>query len=117
MNDGWKIIYYQTINGGYPVKEFIGSLNSKAKSKIINALDLLEEFGISLGLPHSKRISGRELWELRILGKDNMRILYVAIIGKTFLLLHGFQKKKQKTESRDIKIAESRLEDYKLRLK
>src|SRR3989338_11349734 len=117
MNDGWKIIYYQTINGDYPVKEFIDHLNSKAKSKIINAIDLLGEFGIRLSLPHSKRMSRSNLWELRILGKNNIRILYVAIIGKTFLLLHGFQKKKQKTDRRDIKIAESRLEYYKLRLK
>lgn len=117
MDDRWKIIYYQTVNGDYPAKVFINSLNAKAKSKIINAIDLLAEFDIRLGLPHSKRMSESELWELRILGKDNLRILYVAIIGKTFLLLHGFKKKKQKIDRKDIKIAERRLDDYKLRSK
>lgn len=117
MNDNWRIIYYQTNRGNSPVKEFINDLNPKAKSKIINTIDLLEEFGIRLGSSHSKKLTGTNLWELRILGEDNIRIFYAAIIGKIFLLLHGFQKKKLKTDRRNIKIAEERLKDYKLRSK
>lgn len=96
---------------------FIDNLNAKAKSKVINALDLLTEFGIRLGLPHSKKLTGTNLWELRILGSDSIRIFYVAVVDKKFLLLHAFQKKKQKTDRREIKLAEERLVEYKLRLK
>jgi phage-related protein len=58
------------------------------------------------------KIIGTDLWELRILGKDNLRILYIAVTGRTFVLLHGFKKKKNKTPQKEIKIAESRLTEY-----
>lgn len=115
MDTKWKIDYYETENGKVPVLEFIDALDAKAKSKVINALDLLEEFGIKVGLPKVGKIRGTELWELRILGKDNIRIFYVTKVGKSFLLLHGFIKKKQKTDTREIKIALERLKDYYLR--
>ncbi len=111
----WKIIYYETTQGNSPIFEFIQNLNPKAKSKIINILDLLKESGVQLGLPHAKKITGTPLWELRTLGQDNIRIFYVTVVEKSFLLLHGFQKKKQKTDKKEVKIAEERLKDHKLR--
>jgi phage-related protein len=78
-------------------------------------LDLLEEFGIKVGPPKVEKVRGTELWELRILGKDNIRIFYVTKTGQSFLLLHGFIKKKQKTGTREIKTALERLKDYYLR--
>lgn len=117
MDRKWKIVYYKTLQETNPVYDFVNSLDGKAKSKIINAIDLLEEFGVRLGLPHVKKLTGTPLWELRILGGDNIRIFYIAIAGKSFLLLHAFQKKKTKTDRRDIKIAEYRLRDYKARQK
>lgn len=111
----WKIEYYKTSSGKFPVFDFIQGLPPKSKSKIINALDLLEEFGIRLKPPHSKKLAGTDLWELRILGGDNLRVFYVAVVSRTFLLLHAFQKKKQKTDRKEIKIAEDRLRDYKTR--
>ena len=64
-----------------------------------------------------KKITGTDLWELRILGSESIRIFYVAIIGKNFLLLHRFQKKKRKTDRKEIKTAEERLRDYRSRIK
>ncbi len=109
----WEIIYYKTLQGKSPVLEFINSLEAKAKSKLIDTFDLLTDFGIKLGAPHAKKIIGTELWELRILGGNSLRIFYVTISGKKFLLLHGFQKKTQKTEIKEIKTAINRLRDYK----
>ena len=117
MDQRWKIIYYETREGKSPVFDFIQNLDAKAKSKIINVIDLLKESGVMLGLPHAKKLNGTQLWELRTLGQDNIRIFYIAIIDKSFLLLHGFQKKKQKTDQKEIKIASNRLREYKSRLK
>lgn len=114
MNQEWEIVYYTTLQGKSPVKEFIDSLEAKAKSKIINSIDLLEEFGIKLGTPHVKKLSGTDLWELRILGGDSIRILYIALSGRKFLLLHGFLKKTQKTDTKELKIATNRLSDFNL---
>lgn len=115
MDQSWEIIYYATIQGKSPVREFINSLEARAKSKVINSINLLEEFGIKLGAPHVKKLAGTDLWELRILGGDSLRVLYVTVSGKKFLLLHGFQKKTQKTEIKEIKIATARLKDFQLR--
>lgn len=117
MEEKWKISYYETEQRASPVFDFINGLELKARTKVANTLDLLKEFGTRLGLPHAKKITGTELWELRILGSDSIRIFYIAVIGKKFLLLHGFQKKKQKTERKEIKTAEERLRDYKMRQK
>src|SRR3989344_3295129 len=115
MDKKWKIIYYETEKGDSPVFKFINGLELNTRTKVSNTLDLLKEFGTKLGLPHSKKLTGTQLWELRILGGNSIRILYIAMIGKNFLLIHGFQKKKQKTESKEIKTAEKRLREYKMK--
>lgn len=109
MEELWKIEFYKTSSGKSPVNEFVKQLDIKAQNKIIQALSLLKEFGINLGTPHSKKLVGTPLWELRILGNDSIRIFYITKSGKTFLLLHAFQKKKQKTDKKEIKIALDRL--------
>lgn len=115
MDGKWRIEYYKVLEERSPIKEFIDSLNPKAQNKIFEILELLKEFGINLGLPHVKKVTGTPLWELRILGQDSIRIFYVTRTGKVFLLLHGFQKKKQKTDKRKIDTALKRLTEYQLR--
>jgi phage-related protein len=115
INEKWNIVYYRSASGEYPVYDFINKLEAKSKSKIINTIDLLETYGIKLGASHAKKVAGTSLWELRILGGDNIRVLYVAITGRAFLLLHGFIKKVQKTPKKEIKTAVMRLKNYKQR--
>lgn len=115
MDEQWKILVYTNPRGDSPVKEFIDSLELQTQARVRNTINLLKEFGTRLGSPHVKKITGTELWELRILGIDNIRVLYVAITGKTFLLLHGFKKKKDKTPAKEIWIAEERLTEHKSR--
>ncbi len=117
MDEKWDIVYYETALGKSPVFEFIQSLDPKIKSKVIEIMDLLKQLGILIGPPHSKKVTGTPLWELRILGGDNVRIFYVAVVNRKFLLLHAFFKKKQKTDKREIKTAINRLVDYESRLK
>lgn len=115
MDQKWEITYYETPQGSSPVFEFIQNLDPKVKSKVIAVMNLLKEFGTLVGPPHSKKVTGTPLWELRILGSDNIRIFYVAIVNRKFLLLHGFQKKRQKTDKKEIKTAVDRLNDFKSR--
>ncbi len=112
MGTGWKVLYYETSSGKSPIFEFIQSFEMKTRAKITSTIDLLIEHGINLGLPYSKKLVGSDLWEIRILGTNNIRIFYVAIINRQFLLLHGFKKKKQKTDKREIDLAEKRLDEY-----
>lgn len=115
MQEPWKILLYRTIQGESPVKEFIDNLELKAQTKVYNTINLLRDFGIMIGSAHIKKLAGTDLWELRILGADNIRILYVAVISQTFLLLHGFKKKKDKTPPNEIKTALTRLAEYRTR--
>lgn len=97
MDEAWNIVYYQAPQqNSSPVYDFINNLDANAKSKVINTINLLESYGIRLGPPHAKKLTGTELWELRILGQDNIRILYIAVTGKNFLLLHGFRLTKKR---------------------
>lgn len=89
--------------------------DEKARLKISRTFELLEQFGLAGADPHAKKLTGAPLWELRILGSDSIRILYVTITGRIFLLLHGFKKKKQKTPPKEIKVAEERLKEYESR--
>lgn len=115
MDARWKIKLYETARGEKPIEKFIDSLQAKARLKATRAIELLQEFGLEGGPPHIKKVVGSDLWEYRILGQDNIRIFYVVISEKTFLILHGFKKKKQKTPTKEIKIAEERLREYRTR--
>ncbi len=117
MKQGWGIKLYRNPNGEFPVQKFIDSLEIKAQAKVRDSVVLLREFGITVSSHHTKKLTGTDLWEIRILGSDSIRIIYVAIVQKTFLLLHGFKKKSKKTPPKEIKIAERRLEEYRKRTK
>lgn len=116
MHEEWKINLYRDPRGKSPVKEFIDGVEVKAQTKVRNAINLLKEFGVMTGSPHIKKLKGTELWELRILGTDSIRIFYVTMTGRIFLLLHGFKKKKDKTPQKEIKIALERLSERRSRL-
>ncbi|PIS09244.1 type II toxin-antitoxin system RelE/ParE family toxin [Candidatus Beckwithbacteria bacterium CG10_big_fil_rev_8_21_14_0_10_34_10] len=108
----WRIDYYQTHLRKYPVYDFIEKLPEKSQTKIYHTFELLAEFGPQLKLPHIKKIINTPLWELRVLGEKSLRFFYIAKVGKSFLFLHGFTKKSQKTPKKEIKTALNRLKDY-----
>lgn len=113
----YTAVYYSTLSGKLPVKEFIESLDEKTQDKYFYKIDLLEEFGPQLGFPHTDSI-GNDIVELRFKGrKGQIRILFVFITGKKIVLLSGFVKKTQKTPKNEINLAIKRKQDYLSRLK
>ncbi|MBI5123584.1 type II toxin-antitoxin system RelE/ParE family toxin [Candidatus Roizmanbacteria bacterium] len=107
-----KIQYYIYSSGDNPVKEFIDSLEMKQKIKVFHIFKLIIEYGINSIPQHVKKLSGTPLWEIKILGKDNIRILYIISRRETVLLLHGFIKKTQKTNPKEINIAIKRYRQW-----
>ena len=89
------------------VKEFIKILEIPTSAKVFRTLELLERFGHALGMPHSKHISGG-LMELRIKGKQEVRLLYAFHKGGA-VILHGFLKKSQKIPQKEIRVARQKL--------
>lgn len=106
----WDVYYYQSITKRNPVKDFLDSLGHSQRADYDKHLRLLMEFGLDLGMPHTKEVTGsKPLWELR---PEGFRIIYVYFSGKYFLLLHGFEKKKGSIEPRHIDTAFRRLDDW-----
>lgn len=105
-----KVIYYTTVSKENPTLAFIKSLNEKQQRKIIRILTIIETYGLVTTIPHIRKLIGTPLWEIRILGQDNIRILYVTEEQDVIIVLHGFIKKSQKTPLKEIHIALQRLE-------
>lgn len=89
---------------------------TKDKAKIVKEIELLEDYGIELRPPKVWKIRGARyagLWELRVShSSNNYRIFYFLYDGGVFILLHGFIKKKDKTDKRELEIAKSRMDKY-----
>ena len=98
-----KVIIFDT-----KLEKFVSSLEESTVAKILRTIDLLEMFGTSLGPPHSKKIK-RNLYELRIRGKQEVRIFYTQNRGAV-VLLHGFIKKSQRIPDKEIKMALQKLD-------
>lgn len=113
----YHIRFYRNAKGEEPIKEYLTQLqgeietnkNSRIKiSKIYQYIQALEEYGTRVGFPYVKHIDG-DIWELRPL-QD--RIFFFYYKDNTFILLHYFQKKTQKTPPREIEQAKRNLNDY-----
>ena len=87
------------------VEVFLSSLTEKEVAKVIRTIELLEEFGSDLGMPHSKHMS-EGLLELRIRGTREIRIFYCFHKNKA-VLLHACIKKTQKTSDRELNKAKA----------
>lgn len=82
------------------LKKFIKTLEKPTIAKVLRTIDLLELFGPRLGMPHTKRIFG-QLFELRVRGRQEIRIFYTFYKNK-IVLLHGFVKKSLKIPQKEI---------------
>ena len=102
----FEIIYY-TENNYCPILKFLKSIPKKDQAKILREIDLLNEFGLNLGMPHIKKMNSSDnIWELRIKhSTNNYRVFYFTLKEKKFLLLNVFHKKSQKTPQNELKRA------------
>lgn len=103
----WDIEYYTTTSGQEVIKSFIDKLQPTTQAKLGRQLDLLEEHGYELGMPHVKALGGG-LLELRVRGKQEVRVFYVFAVGRRIYLLHGFVKKTQTTPQKELLLARQR---------
>lgn len=89
-----QIILLESVNTS------LKSLTEKEIAKTIKTIELLEEFGNDLGMPHSRHLS-EGLLELRIRGTREIRIFYCFHKNKVYLL-HSFIKKTQRTPEKEL---------------
>jgi len=85
------------------LEKFIQGLDPITVARVIRTIELLEKFSHKLGLPHSRAL-GKGLFELRIRGKIEVRVIYV-FQRNSVILLHGFIKKSSQTPKRELNVA------------
>jgi phage-related protein len=107
-----KIIgrFYASASGRRPVREWLLSL-SRDDRWIIGRDIQRVEFGWPLGMPYCRPL-GNGLWEVRsdLTGGRIARVFFCLMRGE-MILLHGFEKKTQKTPQQDITLALRRMKD------
>lgn len=105
----WDVYSFITPRGDKIVRKFIEGLGETVMAKVDHKVKLLMEYGPQLGMPHSKKI-GDNLYELRIRGNDEIRIIY-SFIKNNIYLLHAFKKKTDGIPERELKTAIQRKRD------
>ena len=110
----YKIHFYKDRNGNEPVLDYLKELSGKKDkdsriklNKINDYIEILSQYGTHAGEPYIKHLDS-DIWELRPL-RD--RILFVGWANGSYVLLHQFMKKTQKTPAREIEKAKRELAD------
>ena len=104
----WNVVYFETPRGNKPVKDFIDKQSPAVKGKYIGMIDFLEKYGPFLSRKYTKKLR-KDLYELRITGKEQVRVLY-TVWQRNIILLHAFKKKTRKVPRKEIKTALLRLD-------
>ncbi|MBI2599898.1 type II toxin-antitoxin system RelE/ParE family toxin [Candidatus Daviesbacteria bacterium] len=108
--DKWQVVFYISLSGNNPVQDFLDQYPD-IDAKVTRILFNIKEYGLSSVIPHTKKLIGTPLWEIRILGQDSARIFYVTRKEKRILILHAFIKKTEKTPIKEINVALDRLKE------
>ncbi len=115
ISDDWKIVFYTDENGRSPVRAFITSQDVKTQTHLDWSFNRLRDLNVQARFPLVRQIEGK-LWELREESRTNIyRFFYVFVAGRRIVVLHGFQKKSQKTPRSEIEIAMNRMKDFNAR--
>lgn len=116
----YNVIFYEDKNGYSEIYVEFMELASKSANnkdariqfnKIVYCIELLERQGTKLPETITKHLKG-EIWELR---PGVNRVVYFYFKNNTYVLLHMFRKKTQKTPKSEIDRAIKECRDYKER--
>lgn len=98
----YKVIFYTKQNRASPIHKFLDFCQTTLRAKILRQFLYVEEFGLNPEIPNIKKIRKTSIWELRVLGKNNVRIFCAVLSKKQVIVLHIFKKKQQKTPMKEL---------------
>lgn len=117
----YQVVFYEDSNGRSELWDFLDDLLRKSAEnkdariqhkQMVYYIELLQRNGTRLPDTITKNIF-QNIWELR--PGDN-RVFYFFFRDNTFVLLHHFRKKSQKTPQREIERAIAERDDFLSRL-
>ncbi len=108
--------FYRTPTGVAPVRDWLRGLTGEARRQIGWDIGQVQERW-PLGRPLVGKLSGG-LCEVRTtFNRNEYRVLFyvereqVVVVHSTMVIVHGFQKKTQKTPPADIALAQRRMKE------
>ena len=113
----FNIEFYSTADGSSELWDFLNNLQQKSSKnkdariqhkQILMYIQLLADHGTRLGENITKHLED-DIWELR---PGNNRVLYFYHKNDTYVLLHQFRNKTQKTPRREIEKAKAERDDW-----
>ena len=113
----YEIEFYETEDGKCPIWDFLEVLRLKAPTnkdariqhkQASLYIELLQQNGTHMNAEITKHLDDG-IWELR---PGNNRVFYFFYQNDTYVLLHQFRKKSQKTPKREIEKAKAERNDY-----
>ena len=113
----YEIEFYETEDGKCPIWDFLEALRLKAPTnkdariqhkQASLYIELLQQNGTHMNAEITKHLDDG-IWELR---PGNNRVFYLFYQNDTYVLLHQFRKKSQKTPKREIEKAKAERNDY-----
>ena len=113
----YEIEFYETEDGKCPIWDFLEALRLKAPTnkdariqhkQASLYIELLQQNGTHMNAEITKHLDDG-IWEPR---PGNNRVFYFFYQNDTYVLLHQFRKKSQKTPKREIEKAKAERNDY-----
>ena len=113
----YQVVFYEDENSISEIEEFLKDLAQSAGDdkdariqlkQMMYYIELLQNNGTRLPESITKHIT-EDIWELR--PGDN-RVFYFFFRNNTFVLLHHFRKKSQKTPQREIETAKRKRDQF-----
>ncbi|MCH7634088.1 MAG: type II toxin-antitoxin system RelE/ParE family toxin [Proteobacteria bacterium] len=102
----WTVTFYSE-----KVESQTLALPAGILANLLHILELIEEFGPSLGRPHTAPL-GKGLFEIRAKGPEGIsRSLFCTIKGQEIVILHTFIKKSQKIPKKHMALARKRMKE------
>jgi phage-related protein len=101
--------FFQTPTGNEPVREWLKALSKDARHATGTDTALVQT-NWPVGKPLVDGFGGG-LYEVRTSIAGNIYRVLFCLDGSTMVLLHGFQKKSQKTPKADLELARRRMRD------
>ena len=102
----WKVTFYSE-----KVENQTLALPAGILANLLHILELVEEFGPSIGRPHTAPLD-KGLFEIRAKGPEGIsRSLFCLVKGQEIVILHSFIKKTQKVPKKHSDMARNRLKE------
>ena len=107
------IEFYRTEDGKCPVEVFVDALDDKEAQKIFWLFRLIERLNRVPSQYFKKLTDTEDIWECRVsTQRGAYRFFCFFFEGNKLIMTHGYSKKMQRTDPREIRRAERYRQDY-----